>query len=131
MGEDNFFLFGLKEAEVEDLRSHYDPQAHINTDPDLQAVMQLLESGHFNPCDPGIFDDLIFSLKNPGDPWMTLADFRCYIEAQHQVSNAYQDREGWIRKSILNTANSGFFSTDRTMQEYNRDIWKLEPVKFS
>ena len=130
VGEDNFFLFGLKEAEVEDLRSHYNPQAYINTDPDLQAVMLLLESGHFNPCDPGIFDDLIYSLKDPGDPWMTLADFRSYIDVQHQVSNAYQDRDGWIRKSILNTASSGFFSTDRTMQEYNRDIWKLEPIKF-
>jgi starch phosphorylase len=128
VGEDNFFLFGLKESEVEDLRSHYDPQAYINADPDLQAVMQLLESGHFNPCDPGNFNDLIYSMKNPGDPWMTLADFRNYIDAQHQVSNAYKDREGWIRKSILNTANSGFFSTDRTMQEYNRDIWKLEPI---
>jgi len=129
VGEDNFFLFGLKEAEVEDLRSHYNPQAYISTDPDLQAVFQLLESGHFNPCEPGIFDDLIHSLKNPHDPWMTLADFRSYIDAQHQVANAYQDREGWIHKSILNTANSGFFSTDRTMQEYNRDIWKLTPIK--
>jgi starch phosphorylase len=129
VGEDNFFLFGLKEAEVEDLRGHYDPQAYINTDPDLQAVMRLLESGHFNPCEPGIFDDLLYAMKDPGDPWVTLADFRSYIDAQHQVSNAYQDHEGWIRKSILNTANSGFFSTDRTMQEYNRDIWKLTPIK--
>ena len=129
VGEDNFFLFGLKESDVEALRGHYDPQAYIDTDPDLQTVMQLLESGHFNPCDPGIFDDVIGTMKNPGDPWMTLADFRSYIDTQHQVANSYQDREGWIRKSILNTASSGFFSTDRTMQEYNRDIWKLEPVR--
>lgn len=129
VGEDNFFLFGLKESEVEALRDHYSPHAYIETDPDLQAVMQLLESGHFNPCDPGIFDDVIGTMKNPGDPWMTLADFRSYIDTQHQVANSYQDREGWTRKSILNTASSGFFSTDRTMQEYNRDIWKLEPVR--
>ncbi len=128
VGRDNFFLFGLKETEVEDLSNHYYPQANIDSDPDLQAVMLLLKSGHFNPCEPGIFDELIYSLKNPHDPWMTLADFRSYIDAQQLAANAYQDRAVWVRMSILNTARSGFFSTDRTMQEYNRDIWKLEPI---
>jgi starch phosphorylase len=128
-GEENFFLFGLTESEVESLRHHYDPQAIINQDVDLQNVMRLLECGHFNQFEPGIFDDIIASLKNPYDPWMTIADFRSYIDAQKRVELAYLDQELWTKKSILNTAASGKFSTDRTIGEYNQDIWKLTPVK--
>ena len=125
VGPENFFLFGLKADEVDALRSHYHPQQYIDNDADLAAVMSLLESGHFNLFEPHIFDDIINSLKSPNDPWLTLADFRSYIDCQQDVSNAYHDREGWSRMSILNTANSGFFSTDRTMQQYNDEIWKL------
>jgi starch phosphorylase len=88
--------------------------------------MQLLSCGHFNSFEPGIFDPIIHSLLSSNDPWMTLADFRSYIDAQERVSSAWQDQEHWISMSILNTASSGFFSTDRTMLEYNRDIWKLK-----
>jgi starch phosphorylase len=84
-----------------------------------------LASGHFNPCEPGIFDMILGAIMSPHDPWMTLADFPSYVEAQEQVAQAWQDQAGWTRMSILNTASSGFFSTDRTMFEYNRDIWKL------
>ena len=129
VGEDNFFLFGMKENEVAKLQKHYDPESFIRDDPDLEGVMDLLESGHFNRWEQGIFDELLQSLRNPHDPWMTLADFRSFVDTQEQVSQAFQDQERWTRMSILNTANSGFFSTDRTMQEYNRDIWKLEPVE--
>ena len=87
--------------------------------------MNLLECGHFNLFEPHIFDDVIASLKSPHDPWLTLADFRAFVDCQDQAAQAYQNRERWIRMSILNTASSGFFSTDRTMQEYNADIWKL------
>jgi starch phosphorylase len=131
VGEENFFLFGMRVEEVEEMRRHYDPQGMIATDQDLAAVFHLLESGHFNIEEPGIFDQLIATMKDPNDPWMTVADFRSYVDAQEQVSRAYRDRANWIRKSILNTASSGFFSTDRTMQEYNRDIWKLKPMKIS
>ncbi|QWF71329.1 glycogen/starch/alpha-glucan phosphorylase [Methylomonas paludis] len=128
VGEENFFLFGLTETEVEAMRPHYDPQAYINQDSDLQSVMHLLECGHFNQFEPGIFDDIIASIKSPYDPWMTIADFRSYIEAQKRVEQAYRDQDHWIKMSILNTAASGKFSTDRTISEYNRDIWKLTPV---
>ena len=74
----------------------------------------------------GIFDEVIASLTNPHDPWLTLADFRSYIDAQESVSQAYRNKDEWVKMSILNTARSGFFSTDRTMQEYNKDIWKLD-----
>jgi len=126
VGDDNFFLFGLKEDEIEDLRQHYHPQTYIDSDSDLQAVLQLLECGHFSDCSVGCFDPIIQSLKNRNDPWMTLADFRSYVDTQEKVSIAYQNRERWINMSIMNCASSGFFSTDRTMEEYNRDIWKLE-----
>ncbi len=128
VGEDNFFLFGLRAEEVAELRNHYRPQQYIDADPDLAAVMQLLESGHFNAVEPGIFDDLIGILKSPHDPWMTLADFRSYVDAQQRVEQAWRDRERWTRMSILNSAASGMFSTDRTIAEYNTDIWRLRPV---
>jgi len=125
VGAENFFLFGLREQEVKDLRHHYRPWEIVERDPDLKAVMQLLSCGHFNSFEPGIFDNIINGLLSSNDPWMTLADFRSYINAQEEVSKTWQDQERWTRMSILNTANSGFFSTDRTMLEYNRDIWKL------
>ncbi len=128
VGEDNFFLFGLRAEEVEARKPQYDPNAIIETDDSLRRVMQMLESGHFNQFEPGIFDAISGSVRNPHDPWMTAADFRAFVDAQRRVAAAYQDAERWTRMSILNSAYSGWFSTDRTMQEYNRDIWKLEPV---
>ena len=125
VGEENFFLFGLRAQEVEDLRGHYQPQAYIDADPDLQEVMTLLGAGHFNALEPGIFDMILDALRSPHDPWMTLADFGAYRDVQQRVALAWQDQASWTRMSILNTAASGFFSTDRTMHEYNRDIWKL------
>lgn len=131
VGDDNFFLFGLTEEQIAARRSHYNPLAIIDMDDDLQRVLRLLESGHFNQFELGIFDDVINSIKCPHDPWMTIADFRSYVDAQKRVEDAYRDKDHWTRMSILNCANSGKFSTDRTINEYNRDIWKLKsyPVK--
>ncbi|MFZ4704333.1 MAG: glycogen/starch/alpha-glucan phosphorylase, partial [Candidatus Methylumidiphilus sp.] len=78
--------------------------------------------------EPNIFDPVIMSIRNPHDPWMTAADFSSYVEAQRKAAEAYRDEEAWTRMSILNTAASGKFSTDRTISEYNRDIWKLQPI---
>lgn len=127
VGDDNFFLFGLTEEQIVARRSHYDPQAIINADDDLQSVLHLIESGHFNQFEPGIFDDIVNSIKSPHDPWMTIADFRSFIDTQKRVEDAYRDKDHWTRMSIINCANSGKFSTDRTITEYNRDIWKLTP----
>lgn len=127
VGDENFFLFGLTEQQIEARRAHYDPLEMIDQDEDLQQVMHLLESGYFNQFEPGIFDDLINSIKSPHDPWMTIADFRSFVDTQKRVEDAYRDKEHWTRMSILNCANSGKFSTDRTIGEYNRDIWKLKP----
>ena len=128
VGDDNFFLFGLTEDQVEKLRHHYDPVAIINQDEDLQRVMNLLECGHFNQFEPGIFDAIIGSMKSPHDPWVTIADFRSFVDAQKRVEAAYQDKDRWTKMSIINCANSGKFSTDRTISEYNNELWKLTPV---
>jgi starch phosphorylase len=127
VGDENFFLFGLTQEQIEAMRGHYDPIAIIDQDEDLQQVIHLLESGYFNQFEPGIFDDLIRSIKSPNDPWMTIADFRSFVDAQKRVEDAYRDKDQWTKMSILNCANSGKFSTDRTISEYNRDIWKLTP----
>jgi starch phosphorylase len=128
VGEDNFFLFGNTVEEIEALRGNYNPQAIIDADPDFKRVMELLESGHFNHFEPGIFDAIIQSIREPADLWMTAADFRSFIDAQERAGNAYKDEAHWTRMSILNTAYSGRFSTDRTMRDYNDDIWHLEPI---
>jgi starch phosphorylase len=125
VGADNFFLFGLRAEEVEALRGHYRPQDYVDRDPDLREVIGLLRSGHFNLYEPGIFDPVIDALLSPHDPWMVLADFRSYVDAQERVAQAWQDPAHWTRMSLLNTASSGHFSTDRTMREYNAEIWKL------
>ena len=128
VGDDNFFLFGLTEDQVEKLRHNYDPVAIINQDEDLQRVLNLLECGHFNQFEPGVFDGIIESMKSPHDPWVTIADFRSFIDAQKRVEAAYQDQDRWTKMSIINCANSGKFSTDRTISEYNNELWKLTPV---
>ncbi len=128
VGDDNFFLFGLTAEEVETSRSHYNPLQLIQDDTDLRNVMRMLETGYFNQFEPGLFDPVIQAIKNPHDLWMTAADFRSYIDTQEQVSQAYQDNKRWTTMSIINSLSSGKFSTDRTMQEYNRDIWNLETV---
>ncbi|MCW9013011.1 MAG: glycogen/starch/alpha-glucan phosphorylase [Gammaproteobacteria bacterium] len=128
VGEDNFFLFGLTAAEVTEMRKNYHPDAIIAADKDLQAVMQLLSSGHFNQFEPGLFDPIIDSISSPYDPWLTAADFRSFVDAQQQIAQAYQNQENWTRMSILNTTASGKFSTDRTMLEYNQNIWKLKQI---
>ncbi|MCC8998506.1 MAG: glycogen/starch/alpha-glucan phosphorylase, partial [Candidatus Contendobacter sp.] len=127
-GDENFFLFGLTAEEVEAQRQSYNPVGIIHGDPDIARVMHLLESAHFNQFEQGIFDPILHSLTSPHDPWLTIADFRSFINAQEQAARAYQDEERWTRMSILNTASSGKFSTDRTMLEYNAEIWKLKQL---
>jgi starch phosphorylase len=127
-GEENFFLFGLTAAEVEATRGHYDPNAIIAGDAGLLEVVSLIESGHFNQFEPGLFDPIVHAIRSPHDPWLTAADFRSYVTAQEQAAEAYRNPERWTRMAILNTARSGRFSSDRTIAEYNRDIWGMSPV---
>ena len=129
VGEENFFLFGLTVDQIPELRASYNPNAIIAADPDFERVMDLLESGHFCRFEPGVFDPLLRSIREPADPWMTAADFRSFVDAQREADRRYREIGKWTRMSILNTANSGRFSTDRTMREYNADIWRLDPIQ--
>ncbi|MDZ4848441.1 MAG: glycogen/starch/alpha-glucan phosphorylase [Pirellulaceae bacterium] len=128
VGEENFFLFGLDASEVQTTRKQYDPNAIIARDPEISRIMSLLESGHFNENEPTIFNMLIAGLKSSNDQWLTLADLRSYIDAQRRVNDAYIDHEKWDRMSILNTAASGWFSSDRTIQQYADEIWDVKPL---
>ncbi len=128
VGEENFFLFGLTVDDIENLNGRYDPEAIINDDEDFKRVVDLLESGHFNRFEPGLMDAITQSIREPADLWMTAADFRSFVDAQVAASDAFKDEARWTRMSIMNTASSGRFSTDRTMREYNEDIWHLTPV---
>jgi starch phosphorylase len=129
VGADNFFLFGLTVEEIRELRGKYDPNTIIGGDDDLARVVQLLESGHFNRFEPSVFDPLIRSIREPADLWMTAADFRSFVDAQARAAEAFTDSEAWTRMSILNSASSGRFSTDRTMRDYDADIWKTDPIQ--
>ena len=128
VGEDNFFLFGLDVDQVEAGRHHYDPQAIIDSDNDLRRIIDLLKSSHFNRFEPGVHDAVVDAMCSSEDPWMTVADFRSYVDAQMAAGTAYRDTERWTQMSILNTAASGPFSADRTMQEYDSDIWRLTAI---
>ena len=128
MGDENFFLFGLTADQVQAAKGSYDPQSIIAGNPALLEVISLLEAGHFSQFEPGIFDPIIRGIRSPHDPWMTAADFDSYRKAQERAAAAYADEDSWARMSILNTARSGRFSSDRTIAEYNRDIWRLDSV---
>jgi len=128
VGDENFFLFGLNAEQVAETRWDYRPWDIIAADEDLNAVMQLLKSGYFNQFEKNLFNPIIDSITSAHDPWLTAADFRSFVDTQERVATAYRDQQRWTRMSILNTANSGKFSTDRTMLEYNSDIWHLSPV---
>jgi len=91
--------------------------------------MHLLESEHFNQFEPGVLDAILQSIRDPADAWMTAADFRSFVDAQAAAGEVYRDKDRWTKMSILNTAASGHFSTDRTIRDYNDDIWKLDPIK--
>jgi starch phosphorylase len=129
VGAENFFLFGLTAEEVYALKAKgYNPRDYYNANPELQEVMERIASGYFSPDNPGLFQPLVDSLMHK-DEYLLFADYRSYIECQERVSQAYRNRDNWTRMSILNTARTGFFSSDRTIQEYCQDIWSVEPVK--
>ena len=128
VGDENFFLFGLTVEEIEAMRPDYDPQSIIDSDPDFSRVMQLVESAHFDCAEGGTLDAIVHAIKTPDDPWMTAADFRSFVDMQKRAGDAYLDVPRWTRMSILNTSASGQFSTDRTITDYNREIWKLTPL---
>ncbi len=129
VGPDNFFLFGLKADEVTSLRMRgYKPWDFYSANAELREVLERIGSGHFSPGEPDLFRPLVDELLSQ-DRYFLLADYQSYVDCQKQVAQTYQDSDRWWRMSILNTARIGRFSSDRTVAEYSRWIWGIEPVK--
>jgi glycogen phosphorylase len=128
VGDDNIFIFGLTAEEVAALRPHYDPWEYYRTNGQLKRVLDMIQGGAFSPHDSGLFQPIVDSLLTGGDQYLLLADYASYIDCQERVARAYRDRAAWTRKAILNVAGTGKFSSDRTIREYARDIWGVEPV---
>ena len=123
VGEDNFFLFGHDEKGIADLWEHgYDPKQHMSSE--LWEVINLIKGGHFSHGDKEMFEPLINNLLYH-DPFCVFADFSDYLDAQDRVSRAWTNRERWNRMSIINTARSGFFSSDRSIRDYCSRIWSI------
>jgi starch phosphorylase len=128
VGADNFFLFGLSTPQVYALKSQgYRPMDYYNGNQELRDVIDLIRSGFFSRGDSELFRPLVDGLLYQ-DPYLLLADYQSYIDCQAKVSAAYGDEERWTRMSILNTARSGKFSSDRTIREYCADIWRVKSV---
>jgi starch phosphorylase len=128
VGAENFFLFGLEVEQVNALLAQgYRPWEQAESNPELRGVLHLLGSGHFAHGDAEVFRPLADSLWQ-WDPYLVLADYASYIACQEQVSAAWQDPRSWTRMSILNSARSGKFSSDRVIREYCDDIWGVKPV---
>ena len=125
VGKENIFIFGLKTNEVQALwQRGYSPSEFIERSPALKEIFHLLRSNFFSPSDPGLFNPIIQSLTEH-DPFLVCADFESYRQMQEVVAQNYQDKTGWTKKSILNVAKSGKFSSDRTIREYAKEIWKV------
>ncbi len=131
VGAENFFLFGLTEAQVTQTRNEgYQPRDIYHANTELKAVIDRIAGGEFSRGDRDLFRPLVEHLLSH-DTYLLLADYASYIECQEQVSEAYRDVSRWTRMSIINAACMGKFSSDRTIEEYCRDIWNVEPVPVS
>jgi starch phosphorylase len=129
VGDDNIFIFGMNAPEAEALQARgYNPWDVYQRDEELRAVVDWLGSDFFTPNVAGAFSLVHGSLLHGGDPFMVLADFRAYSDAQLRVDAAFRDKSAWARRAILNTARMGKFSSDRTIREYAEQIWNLSPV---
>jgi starch phosphorylase len=123
-GEENFFLFGLSAQQVAESRAWYNPWWHYLQEAETRAALDLISSDHFSRYEPGVFAPIRETLLTHGDHYMHLADLRSYLDADQRLTELYGDGAEWARKAILNVAGSGKFSSDRTIGEYAREIWK-------
>ncbi len=129
VGEDNIFIFGLLADEVLKLKNNvYHPRDFYEKDAELKRVIDMIASDYFNRKEPGLFGSIVDSLLNV-DYYCLLADYRSYIDTQEKVNELYNDLDKWTQKSILNVARIGKFSSDRSVQEYAKNIWKVKPIK--
>ena len=130
VGDDNIVIFGMNAKEVTDLYANggYNPMEYYNNDPRIKQIIDQLTNGFFDRVDQNEFIDIRNNLIY-SDNYFILKDFDSYVKAQEQINELYKDQQKWLHMSIVNTAKSGFFTTDRTMKQYNQDIWHVEPLK--
>lgn len=127
-GEENFFLFGLTAQEVNERKGHgYNPMDYYHGNGELKTVIDYIANGHFSHGDREQFKPILDSLMSE-DPYMLFADFQAYVDCQSQVSEAYRDQDKWTKMSILNSLRMAKFSSDRTIDEYCKEIWDVKPV---
>ncbi|GAB7195847.1 MULTISPECIES: glycogen phosphorylase [Dickeya] len=130
VGEENIFIFGNTTEQVEELRRNgYNPREFYNQDEELHRVLTQIATGVFSPDEPRRYADLFDSLVNFGDHYQLLADYRSYVDCQDQVDEVYCDEDEWTRRTLHNIANMGYFSSDRTIQEYADEIWHIKPIR--
>ncbi len=127
VGDDNIYIFGHKVEDIPKLRSSFNAQKYFEKDSHLKRVVSSLESDIFCSKESGIFKPFQYALVNGGDYYCHMADFRPYVQTQNRLANDYLDRTAWTQKSIINTARTGKFSSDRTIKEYAQDIWNISP----
>jgi starch phosphorylase len=125
-GEENFFLFGLTAEQVQDSRGWYDPRWHDENEPETHRALDLIRSGAFDRGEPGVFGPIVGTLLDRGDHYMHLADLTSYVKIQEQAGALYRQPDAWARRAIVNVGHSGKFSSDRTIMEYIRGIWRAE-----
>jgi len=129
VGKENIFIFGLLANEVEKLKQKgYNPKEYYKRIPELKRVIDMIANDYFKTNEPGIFSDIIGGLMNV-DYYCLFADYQSYIKTQDKVSQLYLNQDAWTKKSILNVARIGKFSSDRAVKEYADKIWKVKPVK--
>ncbi|CFQ46203.1 MULTISPECIES: glycogen phosphorylase [Yersinia] len=130
VGADNIFIFGNTTEQVEALRnSGYNPRKYYDEDPELHLALTQIATGTFSPEEPQRYTSLFDSLVNLGDHYQLLADYRSYVDTQDKVDALYRHPDEWTRKALLNIANMGYFSSDRTIQEYADEIWHIKPIR--
>ena len=129
VGDDNIFIFGLTAPEVEARRPHYAPGDVYRSDPELARVLDMIGGGAFSPGEPDLFRPIVDSLLFAGDRYFLLADYAAYLAAQDRVARTYRDETEWTRRSILNVAHMGKFSSDRTIRQYAEEVWRVSPMK--
>ena len=129
VGADNFFLFGKTNEELEEIRKSgsYNPWDYYHKHPEIKRIMDALKGGFFDLDEPALYQPIYDALLTFGDRYFHMADFHSYVDTQRFAETVYRDRDRWLRMSIMNIANTGRFSSDRTIQEYSNDIWHLEP----
>lgn len=129
VGEENFFIFGLNTKEVEKLhRQGYNSRGYYHANAELKQVLDMLASGYFSPDEPGRFQPIVDALLQHGDRYLLLADYASYVACQDRVGELYRNPAQWTKQAILNVAGMGKFSSDRTIHEYAKKIWHVEPV---